>query len=165
VAAAVIWAAVAAARGQTASTVVTSERLTFDYKRSMAVFEENVVVVDPQLRLESDQLTVMMEGTNEIKSVTAVGDVRMKSGEIAGTCRRAVYLVKQAEVVMTGDVQLTRGKDYSVSAEKITVWPNEDRIACEKRTKVVITSGRAGGGGQEGGLLPFREPKPGADAR
>jgi len=163
-AAAVAWTVLASARGETANTVITSDRLSVDYKRSMAVFEDNVVVVDPQLRLEADQLTVLLDGTNEIKSVTAVGRVRLASGEITGTCQRAVYLTRQAEVVMTGNVALRRGKE-SLSAEKITVWLNEDRISCEKRTKVVIESDRSGGMVPAGGLLPTRGGEAGAGGR
>ena len=53
------WAQQTTEAGQ---TTITSKRLTFDYKRSIAIFEEDVVVVDPQLRIEADNLTVLFAG-------------------------------------------------------------------------------------------------------
>lgn len=120
----------ASARAATAGNVViTSDHLSFDYKRYIAVFEGNVVIDDPQVHIEADQMTVLFEGTNQIKSVTAIGNVRMRSGDRRASCRRAVYLAKTGEVLLTGGVSLTRGRD-TVMGEKVTFWLFEDRMEC-----------------------------------
>ena len=56
-------------------TVITSARAYFDYKRSIAVFTGDVNVVDPEVRIKSDKLTVIFDGSNDVSSVTAVGNV------------------------------------------------------------------------------------------
>jgi len=124
----------------TNSTVITGERLEFDYKRYIAVFEENVVVEDPQIRIESDRLTVCFDGTNDVKSVTALGRVRMKSEDKRATCDKAVYLASSGEVIMTGSATLHRDKDY-VSGERIIFWIDEDRMECTPG-RLIIHPGR-----------------------
>ena len=93
----------------TNKTVVTADRLTFDYKKYTAIFENHVVVTDPRMNIESDRLTLIFNNTNEIKSVTAVGNVRLKSEDKTGTCNKAVYLAETEEVVLTGNARLKRG--------------------------------------------------------
>ena len=51
-------APVAKARKSDEVTVITSDRLLYDYKNAFAVFDDNVVVIDPDLKLTSDHLLV-----------------------------------------------------------------------------------------------------------
>jgi len=118
-------------------TVITADRLTFDYKRYIAVFEENVVAVDPRIEIESDKLTVIFDNTNDVKSVTAIGDVHLRTEDKTGVCRKAIYLARLGEVILLGDARLYRGKD-SIMGDKITFWVNEDRMTCEPGRLIVV---------------------------
>lgn len=133
----------AAAQG-TNQTVITAKRLTFDYKRFIAVFEDEVVVEDPKVRIESDQMTVIFHRTNDVKSVTATGNVRMKSQDKVATCKKAVYLADTEEVLLTGDAVLSRGRDR-VSGDRITFYLNQERVICEPGRLVIFP--QEGGGG------------------
>ena len=125
------------AADETGQTVITSDSLEFDYRRSIAVFEKNVVVEDAQIRMESDRLTVMFDETREIKSVTASGHVRLTNADRTAVCERAVYLAKTGEVVLTGNATVSRGRD-SVSGSRITLWIDDERVLCEPGRLVVF---------------------------
>jgi len=93
----------------TGQTVVTSKTLEFDYQRHVAIFETNVEVIDPVIRLKSDRLQILFSSSNEVKSVTATGNVNLWHEGSRAVCRKAVYLVQDGEVVLMGDVVLRNG--------------------------------------------------------
>jgi lipopolysaccharide export system protein LptA len=127
-------------------TVITSKKMNFDYKRNVVEFNGNVVVVDPQMRLESDSLTVLLAGTNEIKSVTADGSVRIKLPDKTGTCDKAVYTAKESKIVMTGNAKVVVQSKDSVRGDKITIWFNEDRMVSEPATLIITPDDKGGAG-------------------
>jgi lipopolysaccharide export system protein LptA len=140
------------AHGAPKETVITSKKMNFDYKRNVVEFNGSVVVVDPQMRMESDTLTVLLAGTNEVKSVTADGAVRIKLPDKAGTCDKAVYTAKESKIVMTGNAKVVVREKDSVSGDEITIWFNEDRMVC-KPARLVITPDDKGGAGT--GIMDF----------
>lgn len=129
------WAS--AELADTNKTVITGKRLDFDYKNSIARFEENVYVKDPQIEIWCTNMTVMLEPTeSKVKSVTAIGNVRLQQGDKTGRCQRAVYVAKLGEIVLTGDAKsgdavLNIGKDYTVKGKVITFYVNDDRMTVE----------------------------------
>ena len=121
----------------TNKTIITSERLTYDYKKYTAVFESHVVVIDPRMNLESDELRVIFNKTNDVKSITAIGNVHLKSEDKTGTCNKAVYLAETQEVILTGNARLIRGQD-TVTGDCITFALNEDRVVVEGGTQLTL---------------------------
>ncbi len=94
-----------------APTVVTSDSMTYDYEKGVAVFEKNVHVDDPRIRLWSERLTIVMEGTNQVRSLLAEGSVRFAQADGRGSARRAEYHATAGKVVLTGDALLIQGSD------------------------------------------------------
>ena len=125
--------------------MITSDALTFDYKRSIAVFEDNVKVNDPQVRMEADKLTAIFDSTNSVKSITATGKVKMWQADKVATCNKAVYVGTSGEITLTGDVVVTRGSD-SLQTEEVLFWVNEDRMQCRKPSRVTISQDSQGAG-------------------
>jgi lipopolysaccharide export system protein LptA len=140
-----VCASVHAADAKKGQTVITSGQLTYDYKRSIAVFEENVVVQDPQVRIMSDTLTVLFDQTNEVKSVTALGNVRIESENRRARCRKAIYLARRGEIMLSGDAELQRDKD-KLSGDQITYWLNEERVLCKPGRLVIYSDEDTSGG-------------------
>jgi lipopolysaccharide export system protein LptA len=122
-------------------TVIKSERLTYDYKRSIAVFDGNVVVRDPRMRIQSDSLTVLMNPDGSIKSATAVGRVHLRQEEKVGTCDKAIYLALTGEVMLCGHAKLDRGED-SVQGNLITFFLNDSRMTCEPAYLIINQEAR-----------------------
>lgn len=127
------------------NTVITAETLTFDYGRMVGVFEGDCVVVDPQVRLACDKLTVMFEGSNEVKSVTAAGNVRVFHLDKSATADRAVYIARTGEIELTGNAHLFRDKD-TISGNTITFWLNEERVICKPARLTIYPTGQRQGG-------------------
>lgn len=161
------WGMVAGA--QTAlpgGTTINAKTLSFDYKRFTAVFEGNVVVVDPQVRMEADRLNVIFEGSNEVKSVAASGNVRMWHEDKTATCDRAIYVSRSGEVILRGGATLRRGDDR-VMGDEITFWLNEERMTCTPGRLIIAPkeNPRSGSGGASRsaasglGVLPNPQPK------
>lgn len=111
-------------------TVITSDRLRYDYKRQIAVFEGNVLVQDPEVDMRADRLIVVFEHDNNIKSVTASGNVVMWQEDRVGFCEKAIYIALGGEITLYQNARLHRGMD-SVRGEKITFWVDQERMICE----------------------------------
>lgn len=120
----------------TNQTVITSRQLLFDYRRSQAFFEDDVVVTDPQIRILSDLLTVTFDESNSVNVVTATRNVRLFSADRQGTCDRAVYKVKTGEIILTGSPVLKREKDV-LKGGRITFWTDREVVVCENGELVV----------------------------
>lgn len=59
-------------------TKINSDLLNFDYEKHIAIFEGNVVAVDPKLTLKCNKMVVYFaEKRSEVLSVVATGNVRM----------------------------------------------------------------------------------------
>ncbi|MCB1070880.1 MAG: hypothetical protein H7A43_04170 [Verrucomicrobia bacterium] len=118
-------------------TVITSEKLTFDYQNQYALFEKDVVVVDPSMKLFSDNLLVTFDENNKAKKIKAEGRVRIVQEDKQARSKVAEYNVETGEIVLTGEPQVTRGKD-TLTAEVIRFWRDENRMECSPRARLVI---------------------------
>ncbi len=118
-------------------TVITSEKLTFDYRKQFALFENDVVVVDPEMKIFADTMLVLFNSENEVQSIKAEGKVRILQDDKQARSAVAEYHVATGEIILTGDPQVTRGKD-TLTADVITFWRDEDRMECKPNARLVI---------------------------
>ncbi len=139
---------VAAASAQSASasfgsedslTVITSDKLTFDYQKQFALFEKNVVVVDPEMRLYADRMTVRFGADNRLTEIRAEGRVHIVQEDKEARSDLAIYNLQQGVIILTGKPQVTRGQDI-LTGDKITFWKNENRMIVEPRARLVLQS-------------------------
>lgn len=119
------------------NTVITSDRLSFDYNRMVAVFDGNVHAQDPEVLITSERLTVFFDSTNDVKSVTALGNVHVYHEDQRAECDQAVYIRRLGQVELTGNPKLFRGKD-EISGRKITFWLDDERMLVESSSKLII---------------------------
>lgn len=119
-------------------TVITSERLTFDYKQHFALFEENVVVTDPEIKILADKLTVVFDDKNAAKSVKAEGHVQLLQLDKQAQSDLADYDVVSGEIQLHGNPKVTRGKDV-LTGDTIIFWRNENRMKVNKRAKLILS--------------------------
>ena len=123
----------------TGDTEITSKRLEFEYKDSVILFEEDVHVKDPQFDLKADRVLVYLDGTNEVKSVRAMGNVEVVSEDRNAKCSQAIYTRADGKIVMTGnDAMLSRGDD-KIWGKQITIWVDDERMECYP-ARVVLPS-------------------------
>ena len=124
---------------KTGDTVITSNRMEYDYTDSAVLFEENVKVVDPEFTMTADRVIVLLEGTNHLKQVRCLGNVVLVSEDRSARCAEAVYTKADGRIVMTGDAVLQRAKDQ-IWGKKITIWVNDERMECEPVQMRIQTS-------------------------
>ena len=122
-----VLAAVAADTGAVGETVITADTLLFDYRQRMCVFEGNVVVTEPRVRMESQKLHVFFDASNNVESVVATEAVRVTQQNRVATCGRAVYTVETGAIVMTIEPVLARGRD-ELRGDEIRIFVNSEKV-------------------------------------
>jgi lipopolysaccharide export system protein LptA len=120
-------------------TVITSDRLTFDYQKQFALFEKNVVVVDPEMRLYADRMTVRFGADNRAQEIKAEGRVHIIQADKESRSELAIYNLVQGVIILTGKPQVTRGKDI-LTGDKITFWRDQNRMIVEPRARLILQS-------------------------
>lgn len=158
------WQAPAQKAAPVPNTVITSDRLTFDYNRMVAVFDGNVDARDPEVHMTGERLTVFFEGSNEVKSVTAIGNVRVYHRDRRAECDRAVYIKRLGQVEMTGNAKLYRGRDV-VEGDAITFWLDEERMLVEPGTLILYPEEDEGNGTGAASRLRQADPDGGGVVR
>jgi lipopolysaccharide transport protein LptA len=111
-------------------SVITAERIEFDNKEGVILFDENVLVDDEQFVMRSDRLLVFMEGTNDVQQIMAVGNVNITNQNRSASCDKAVYTRKDGQIVMTGKARLLSQGDKGgeVTGDRITFWLDDERM-------------------------------------
>ena len=84
-------------------TITCDGPLSFDYEHSVAVFENNVHVKDPNGDLYSDKLVAHLDqATHTIRYAEAVGKVRIHQNQNTAMSERAVYEPAIGKITMVG---------------------------------------------------------------
>lgn len=121
-------------------TVITSDSLLFDYKRSIAVFEGNVKVEDPQVTMTCSKLYVYFDSNNQIDSVVARENVHIVQGDRNARSHRAVYRASDGSIVLTEDARLYRGSE-ELRGDEIQIFTHSEKVIA-KPARLVVTPGR-----------------------
>ena len=124
---------------ETNCTVITSESLSFNQKKQVAVFSDNVVVTDPQVQIHADRLTVLFSEANQIVSLEGYGNVVIEKDDKKGFGSKATYVASIGTIVLTGSPRIERGQDI-LSGEIITFYRNTGRLLCEPNAMFVLYS-------------------------
>jgi lipopolysaccharide transport protein LptA len=111
-------------------TVITSDQLTYDSTKGFALFENNVVVSDPGMKMKTDRLTIHFAEKNDVKNIVAEGGVVMSQGDRKAWAQKATYNVATGEIVLEGNPRVLRGKDLLIG-DRITFWRDENRMRVE----------------------------------
>lgn len=127
----------AAAAPEDPATVITSDRLTFDAKQRIALFEFNVLVTDPKMQLAADKLTVQFDEKGQAKTIKAEGRVTITQLDRSAQSELATYDVPTGKIVLTGKPRITRGRDV-LEGDVITYWRNEDKMICQPGARLLI---------------------------
>ena len=94
-----------------AVTVITAEKLTFDYKQSYAVFENDVKVADPGLDLTCERMTVHFDKEDDVESIVAKGSVLIVQDDFSATSEIATYDVKGGNIKLEVNPTVHKGRD------------------------------------------------------
>lgn len=123
----------------TNSTVITSRRLSLDQETRKAVFEENVVVVDGDLTIRADKMTVFLNASNTVETICAEGHIHATQSNRVAIARRADYDSREGKLTLTGDPKLQQGRDI-LKGDTITFWVADRRVVCEPNAVMITYS-------------------------
>lgn len=128
---------------QEQESVITADKIEFDNKEGVILFDQNVVVDDAQFQLKSDRLLVFMKGTNDVNQIMAIGSVVITNENRSAVCDKAVYTKESGQIVMTGNAKLRQegAKGGEVLGDRIVFWLNDERMEVSKRSRVVLPPG------------------------
>ena len=122
------------------ATVVTADKLTFDYIKKFALFEGRVQVNDPRLQLSSDRLTIVFTEDGGAQTIKAEGKVLLTQGDKKARSDVAVYDVPTGKIVLSGGPpQVMQGRNI-LEGEVITFWRDQQKLECMPRARLVVYS-------------------------
>ncbi len=118
-------------------TVITSDSLMFDYGRSTCIFDGNVVVDDPRVKMECTKLHVFFDTTNSVDTIVATGSVKVWQADRRGVCDKAVYTAKTGTILMTGKPRLQSGNNL-VRGDEIKIFVNSEKVVSSPKARLVV---------------------------
>ena len=110
--------------------MITSKRLVMDYAKGTAVFDENVVVLDADMKLLADRLTVRFGEDDEIEHIDAEGNVYIEQEDTIARSNKATYDVTTGLITLTEKPLITKGRDV-IKGSVIRFWRDQDRMLVE----------------------------------
>jgi lipopolysaccharide export system protein LptA len=143
---------------------VTSKQLEFDYKARRAVFKGDVQVVQGDIHLDSDTLTVRYSekaGKQQVESVQADGKVKIKQGERVAKGDKAVFDQTSRKLILTGNAVLQDGPNQ-LTGDTVEVYPDQSKMEVKgenRRVKVLLFPERTPD------ATPAASSSPAADAK
>jgi lipopolysaccharide export system protein LptA len=133
-----LQAAEPAAAPEAKRTEITAAHLLFDYEKMQAVFDGNVVVQDPSMRLESDKLHVVMDQVSQqITTAKASGNVKIIEKDRVATGDQAEYNAREGKLVLTGNATVQRGREV-LRGSTITFYRADNRIDVVRPTMILF---------------------------
>ena len=119
---------------------ITSDRLDAYDDKSLVLFSGNVVVVQKDTVINSDELYLyydkngseenavsgITKGTGKIERIELKGNVIIKRGERTVTGDMAVFYNADQKIIMTGNAVMIEGENV-IRGERITVFLTENR--------------------------------------
>ena len=142
---------------------VTSKQLEFDYKARRAIFRGDVQVVQGDIHLDSDTLTVRYSekaGKQQVESVQADGNVKIKQGERIAKGEKAVFDQTSRRLILSGNAVLKDGPNQ-LTGDTVEVYPDQSKMEVKgenRRVKVLLFPERTPGATPEAGAAG--EPTP-----
>lgn len=131
-----------AAAGNTNATTITSRRMNYDAQKRTAVFDGDVVVVDPQVKISADNITATFTTNSQPETITAVGNVRIEQTNRVAVCGTATYSVTSGKLVLLGKPRVSRGADI-LSGSRIVFNRDSDEMICDD-AKIIVAPGAGG---------------------
>jgi len=124
-------------------TVVTSERLVYDAEKQTAVFEKDVVVSDPNLRMKTDRLTIVFDAQNQPTRLLAEGRVILSQADTRAWADKVTYDVATGQVTLEGNPRVLRGRDM-LMAQRIVFYRNQSRLECYPEARLILYPQKGG---------------------
>lgn len=120
---------------------VTAENLSVDQAAGTAIFTDNVVIIQGEMRLSADRVLVVYDTqAQDVDRIEATGNVILISGTDAAESERADYNVDDGTIEMTGNVLVAQGPS-ALTADRMTVRLDDGTAQMSGRVKTTLQTG------------------------
>lgn len=127
-------------------TTITSDSLDLNLGKKMGnkqgIFRGNVTVDEPRFTMNSREMTVFFADNDSVQSVEARDEVviKRKDGSSETWSEKALYdlVEKKLTLLKVGRQPKVISKDKTVFADKIILYPEEDKMLTEGASRVML---------------------------
>lgn len=120
---------------------VTADSLSINQADGTAIFSDNVLIVQGEIRLSAARVMVVYkEETQGIARLEATGGVTLVSGTDAAEAQRADYNIDDGTIVMSGDVLLTQGRS-AITSDRMSLRLDDGTAEMSGRVKTILQTG------------------------
>ncbi len=125
--------------GGAATLDVASERMTYDSKTRIFIFEEKVRILRCAMTILCDRLQVINDASDKnVERIIATGNVRFQQGARSATAERADYFESEQRLVLTGNPRVWETQEHDeLTGEEIVLLLQEEK-ALVKRARVLF---------------------------
>ncbi|MDA3799978.1 MAG: hypothetical protein PF692_12975 [Kiritimatiellae bacterium] len=116
--------------GSITNTVVTADYMEYDYEKMTAELKNNVKIKDSRIYMESDLIRIFFYKDNSIKSISAIGNVKVVQNNKIALSDKALYFGNEGKILMLGDAFLIRDYEF-MKGIRITFFIDNQRVICE----------------------------------
>ncbi len=118
---------------------VSSERMTFDSKTRIFIFEEKVRILRCAMTILCDRLQVLNDASDKnIERIIATGNVRFQQGTRSAVAERADYFESEQRLVLTGNPRVWDTQEHDeLTGEEIVLLLQEEK-ALVKQARVLF---------------------------
>jgi lipopolysaccharide transport protein LptA len=115
---------------------IGGERLSFIPQQHLLTYEQACWLKSRKVGLNSDRISVLFrEKTAEIQQIEAHGKVTITEALREGHGEKALYLLEQETVVLTGNPKITDKEKGVIEGDKLTFRLGEGRIQVENKDR------------------------------
>jgi len=135
-----------ASSGTNNSTTITSDSLDLNLGKKMGkkqgVFRGNVQVDEPRFKMTAKEMTVFFADNDAVESLEAREDVviKRKDGSSETSSEKALYDMNDKKLTLLKVARQPKviSKDKTVFADKIILYPEEDKMTTEGASRVML---------------------------
>ncbi|NBR71173.1 MAG: hypothetical protein EBQ51_08125 [Verrucomicrobia bacterium] len=128
------------------TTTITSDSLDLNLGKKMGrkqgVFRGNVQVDEPRFKMTSKEMTVFFAENDAVESLEAREDVviERKDGSSKTSSEKALYDMNEKKLTLLKVARQPKvvSKDKTVFADKIILYPEEDKMMTEGASRVML---------------------------
>ena len=130
----------------TGSTVIESDSLDLNLGKKLGkkqgIFRGNVKVEEPRFTMTAKEMTVFFADNDAVESLEAREDVviKRKDGSSETSSEKALYDITNKKLTLLKVARQPKviSKDKTVFADKIILFPEEDKMTTEGASRVML---------------------------
>ena len=131
---------------EVSEVALSGSRAADDRAEGEVMFEGAVRLSEGGRRLDCERAFAFLEGTNDLKRVVALGNVRFSDSSREGGCPRAVYLRSAERLEMHSEegapafIEENGENKWRLEGRKIVFWPKTEQVVIDGATIIADAS-------------------------